>query len=528
MKRVGLIFAILAITISSVTSVLFTQNVNALTGDADHLIQNTDTLKLYGTNCSIDVGFAGLVTDLIKNDSLWGSTTIGGGVTLNHQQIKDMWDNRTAFQVVQGLYNYGPPGSYTAGTPGDNSFIQVVFTDAPGAYNKINDSDPYYNGYPQPNMGVYSPVTGYNSVFLTFTTNSNCSTLNTPSGGAYPYTVANSSAPQIVFSNANTNGNAGSLIYATGGPIVKPSGYQGADPALPPSNKFKIFPTLSISIQNKGVDKNDIIMSMDDDFIDKYHLPNPDYILLTLTKYPSQEIIEAQSFTGPYPKYTDIPKGQYTVHLTVVYSDPNITDVYEFKDSFYNIDVNDTSFSIFYNENEGKYCSVRGGYEWNCQIPQPEDESNDVIDGSPEDWQPEECSITDIGACIRNALHYLGEYLGLNGPNIQPGTSMFFQYDGAKNLNGLASIVTAPITILTSLQNAQYTCNTVSLPMPFINRDLPLPCMHSYYTTYMGQLYTIWQTVINGIVAYWVIVGMLKMVKDAKDPKKDQIEVLNL
>lgn len=520
MKRVGLVLSVLAVLISSFTSIFYPSTAHA-TSLYDNLIKPTSTISLYGTSCNIEVNFAGIVTDFIKNDSLWQSEQtdlVESSLKPNHEGIKNTWDNRTAYQIIQ-------QGTYTQ-TKSDD-YIQLLFTDDPSASWGFGDlygtpSDPF------PIMGLITPTSGYHVAYLSLDTNDTCSNINIPGGGYYPTSGDNSLGLTILFANSNTNYLPSGDYYANGGPVNYPPGYAGPNAPAPPSEKFKIFPTLSISIQNKGVDKNDIIMTMDDDFIDKYHLPNPDYILLTLTKYPSQEIVAAQSFTGPYPKYSDIPKGQYTVHLTVVYTDPNITNVYEFKDSFYNIDVNDTSFSIFYNSKEGKYCSVRGGYEWNCQIPQPQDESTDVVNGNPEDWQPEQCSVTDIGACIRNSLHYLSEYLGLNGPNIHSGTSMFFQYDGAKNLNGLASIVTAPISILTSLQNAQYTCNTLSLPMPFINRNLPLPCMHSYYTTYMGQLYTIWQTVINGIVSYWVIVGMLKIIKDAKDPKKDQIEVLNL
>lgn len=508
-KRGGLILSTLVLLLSLFATVFSPVIANAST-IYDDVIQTTDTLIMRGsTGCSIDVpNMAAVSTDLVMNDSV----TWTGDVNTNKEDVQTMWENRTAYQVVQAGILSGNPNDY---------YVQIAFTDDPAAYWGFGN---YSSGYKY--MGLVTPSTGYHWSYLSFTANSTCSTYSVV-GGTYGNSNGNTTVGIFLMASMSSYGYAPlARIFANYGTINFPTDYEGSgDPGVP-SSKFAIYPTLGISIDNQGEDKNKIIMTMDTDFIDKYHLPSPNYIILTLADYTTEEIIEADSFAGPYPIYENIPNGQYTVHLTVVYTDETITDIYEFKDTFYNIDVNGTDYSIFYNENEGKYCSVRGGYEWNCDIPQPEEESTDVVNGDPETWTDEECSITDIGACIRNALHYLGEYLGINGPSIQPGSSPFFQFD--TNTFGLTAILTAPIAILNNLATAEYTCNTVTLPLPFIDSDLPLPCMNSYYTTYLGDLYTIWQRIINGIVAYWVIVNMLKMVKDAKDPQKDQIEVLKL
>lgn len=514
------LFLVLSLITSSGLLFFSPYQANAAIGDADNLIRPTNELKLYGTSCSIDVGYAGLVTDLIMNDQLWSQDQgMHGFNDTQREQIQSIWENRTSSQVVQKISNWT-----NSDTPDlTYAYIQVAFTDGVGAYNKINDNLPWWNGYPQPNMVSKLP-NGGNIVFLTFQTNSDCTSLDL-TYGAFTTTGTNGDGFQILFSNANTFGRA-PLLFATTGATEYPAGYQGSDVPTEPSNKYAIYPTLGISIENKGQDRNKITMTMDTDFMEKFRLPSPDYIILTLTDYDTQEIIEADTFQGPYPVYDNVSNGTYTVHLVVVYTDENITDVYEFKDTFYNINVDGTSYSIFYNSNEGKYCSVRNGYEWNCQIPQPEEESNEVVTGDPEEWTAETCDLANLGGCVRNILHWLGEYLGLNGPSITAGSSPFFQFD--TNTFGLTAILTAPLGILNSLQNAQYFCTTPQLPLPFIGGNMSLPCLQPFYDTTMGELYDVYTTIINGIIAYYVILGLLAMVKDAKDPQKDKIEAVKL
>jgi hypothetical protein len=93
---------------------------------------------------------------------------------------------------------------------------------------------------------------------------------------------------------------------------------------------------------------------------------------------------------------------------------------------------------------------------------------------------------------------------------------------------GLTSVITAPIVMLTNLSNSSYTCSPIILPLPFIDANLPLPCLSDFYEEKMGALYDIYQTIVSGIVAYYVLVGMFAMVKGFKDPQNDKIEVLKL
>lgn len=91
---------------------------------------------------------------------------------------------------------------------------------------------------------------------------------------------------------------------------------------------------------------------------------------------------------------------------------------------------------------------------------------------------------------------------------------------------GLTSIITAPLNLISSLTSK--TCSPLNLPLPFINKNLPLPCLSTIYSEYFGSFLTIYQTITFGIVAYWVCVRIFNLVKDFKNPDHDEIEVMDL
>lgn len=98
---------------------------------------------------------------------------------------------------------------------------------------------------------------------------------------------------------------------------------------------------------------------------------------------------------------------------------------------------------------------------------------------------------------------------------------------GDANTFGLTSIIVAPIGLLTSMSVGQ-TCQPLSLPLPFVDTNLTLPCMGTIYSTYLGAFFTIYQVVATALIGYWISVRVLADVKGFKDPHNDKIEVLDL
>ena len=92
--------------------------------------------------------------------------------------------------------------------------------------------------------------------------------------------------------------------------------------------------------------------------------------------------------------------------------------------------------------------------------------------------------------------------------------------------HGLTGIITAPLNAINSLTNK--TCSPLVLPLPFVDKNLTLPCMRSIYDDHFGAFMTLYDTITFGIVSYWVCVRIFSFVKDFKNPEHDEIEVVDL
>ena len=91
---------------------------------------------------------------------------------------------------------------------------------------------------------------------------------------------------------------------------------------------------------------------------------------------------------------------------------------------------------------------------------------------------------------------------------------------------GLSSIITIPLSSIQKITNS--TCVPINLPIPFTNKNIPLPCMNTLYQQNVPVLLNIWQIVSFGLISYAVIVDIFAMVKKFKDPNDDKLEVMAL
>ena len=94
------------------------------------------------------------------------------------------------------------------------------------------------------------------------------------------------------------------------------------------------------------------------------------------------------------------------------------------------------------------------------------------------------------------------------------------------NNHGLTSIITKPLQFINGLSDA--VCYDLSVPMPFVNQNVTLPCMLPIYQRHFGSFLTLYQTITTGFIAYWVCVNIFRMVKGFKNPEDDQVEVMDL
>ena len=116
----------------------------------------------------------------------------------------------------------------------------------------------------------------------------------------------------------------------------------------------------------------------------------------------------------------------------------------------------------------------------------------------------------------------------LNNDNVDESLS---EADGffngfTTNTHGLTGIITAPLNAIQSLTSK--TCSPLVLPIPFVDKDLTLPCMRKIYTDNFGGFMNLYDVIIIGIVSYWVLVRIFTLVKDFKNPDHDEVEVVDL
>ena len=104
--------------------------------------------------------------------------------------------------------------------------------------------------------------------------------------------------------------------------------------------------------------------------------------------------------------------------------------------------------------------------------------------------------------------------------------SSFFSNFTTQDNGGISSIITAPLSAISGLVNS--TCTQIELPLPYVNTTVILPCMSAIYTEHFGSLFTLYQTIIFGAVAYRILLSIFAMIQGFKNPDNDRIEVVDL
>lgn len=146
-----------------------------------------------------------------------------------------------------------------------------------------------------------------------------------------------------------------------------------------------------------------------------------------------------------------------------------------------------------------------------------------------QDFQNLNNSINNLSSGINQTNDKLNDINGsLNNSDTTDATNdanNFFN-NFTTDLHGLTGIITAPLNAINSLTNK--SCSPLILPLPFVDKDLTLPCMRSIYDEHFGDFMTLYDTITFGIVSYWVCVRIFSLVKDFKNPEHDEIEVVDL
>lgn len=116
----------------------------------------------------------------------------------------------------------------------------------------------------------------------------------------------------------------------------------------------------------------------------------------------------------------------------------------------------------------------------------------------------------------------------LNNDNVDGSNSKgedFFDEFDFEFKGGITGILTAPLNTIASLTGS--SCSPITLTIPFVNKQMQLPCMTTIYSRF-GNFFTAYQIITFGIIGYWIIVKTFKIIKDMVNPDDDKVEVLDL
>lgn len=200
------------------------------------------------------------------------------------------------------------------------------------------------------------------------------------------------------------------------------------------------------------------------------------------------------------------------------------TDDLDFKPTNTTFTIDGSSFS---GSTEGTECDE----EDHCTVPEVPRYSDCSVhnitistwSGGPEFQIP---TPTTIGCIVNNFWLKLVDFiyivLGINPEDPNPFESF------TSEQHGLTAVLFAPFTIFEGFTNESYTCAPLVLPLPYIGSDLTLPCMTEFYEETGGSMFTMYQTIVSGVISYFVLLGFLRIAKEAKDPQNDKIKAGDL
>ena len=180
--------------------------------------------------------------------------------------------------------------------------------------------------------------------------------------------------------------------------------------------------------------------------------------------------------------------------------------------------IKDIGINLIFRTSHISYMRILVSRDYNLYIGGNQgiiDSINNQSNQQHQDSQNTQNAINGVNDNINNS----------NTSGAQDSASGFFN-DFSTETFGLTSIITAPLNSINSLINS--SCNNLVLPLPFVDKNLTLPCMNIIYSNYFKGFFDLYQIITTGLISYYIIVRIFNLVKDFKNPEHDEIEVMDL
>jgi len=466
----------------------------------DGAIIPLSTLTATNTSCG-DLDLSTHYADIFTDDAAWVAGYGGSGAAFQAAWGADYdtaLSNGTNWAVVERSAAYASDN----GLSGSNA-ITITWTSSSGYVSYGTDGLGHYGfGW------VAGPSTDSSYRSLSFRMNNDCTSMTVfdlqnrtesvatqiANGRALAYTPSDDFAPTGQFF-VNTS------FFET------PSGYDGETPPPLPDIRAKVFPLVAYNVDQNG--------NLQASYLDPDSTQQPiglcRYdVLWTLTNVTDSMVVG--TYRGAFSDlftWRSLPHKDYTI--TAEYQDtipcPLLADV---------DGVNSIPVTLPFTFAGGAIVSGTGTQ---CDN-----------DGVCSDIPSLFCDITDPSTypnCLTNAWNQLLFFLGISY-GFQNGAiiTTFEPHD-----NVLQSIIIVPLDLVSHLADGTYSCSPVDFPLPtkLGGGNLTAPCMQSDVYSRFGYIFTLYQTVVSGVIVYYIFVKMLAFVKATISSKDEgKIEVLQL
>lgn len=116
----------------------------------------------------------------------------------------------------------------------------------------------------------------------------------------------------------------------------------------------------------------------------------------------------------------------------------------------------------------------------------------------------------------------------LNNDNVDGANSQVDNLLNNSNFSdntGIQAIINAPLNFISSLSN---TCSPINLTIPYIDKPVQIPCIKQELNNHIPLVVPVLSTAINGFIIYRILLDLVRIIKNARNPDDDRIEVLDL
>lgn len=230
--------------------------------------------------------------------------------------------------------------------------------------------------------------------------------------------------------------------------------------------------------------------------------------IIDVPDYGAYSFLADLQFVGPPAICTPFPEGSTVVPTTLT------------------LEIDGTDFTGGTDEMD---CTNQGGYA-GCVAPSPYLDCSIFAGTAPYGFGGGEFPdiLGGFGCHLTNFMKGLEIFLfSMFVPSSHMLSQNFTSLQDTLDENGgVAGVITAPIVSLQTL--SLNTCLPITLALPFVGQNMVLPCMTDFYNDVGGSFFSMYQLIVTGVIGYYVILGILAMIKGFKDPENDKIEALEL